>query len=332
MLERKHEPKCQGQMLPFEPLERRDTDMSRDILFLDKESITTGVLRRPGLGYVITTLDSDALDRDRPHSLMRTLYMGKWGAYATNWLACSGTVCHIPAERFLAIGEWGFVYVIGGGEERVENSIQDGGFSPQTRGPLREVRAVNGGRAYAVGTKRQVYRRDAADRWVCIDQSMQRLADNMEDYCFESIDGFSEEDIYAVGWEGEIWHFDGRLWERIESPTNLALYKIRCGKDGFAYACGQAGTLLRGRGVRWEVIQQQRTEEDLWGLEWFMGRLYVASTQFVYYLDADDLELVDFADDVPSSCYHLSAIDDVLWSIGPKDLMEFNGIDWTRVL
>ncbi|MFL7960676.1 hypothetical protein ACEI36_00215 [Pseudomonas kielensis] len=248
------------------------------------------------------------------------------------WLACSGTVCHAPDERYLVLGTNGSVRVSGGPAVKEEAPIANCGVDPKKRGPLREIRGIAKGRAYAVGTCRQAYVRDDEDQWRCIDQSAQVGDTPITDTSFESIDGFSEQEIYTVGWEGEIWKYDGSVFTQQNSPTNLALYKVRCAPDGFAYACGQLGTLLRGRDDQWEVIEHDSTREDLWGMEYFDGQLYVSSTHFVYRLEDGKLIPIDFGDDAPRTCYHLSAADGIMWSIGPKDVMEFDGANWKRCL
>jgi hypothetical protein len=264
-------------------------------------------------------------------SILITLDCGAWGAATVPWLACSATVCHVPIERYLMLGTDGSVEVSGGGTVS-EETIASGAVDPRKRGPLREVRGIAKGRAYAVGVCRQAYVREDEGQWRCIDQSAQVGDTPITDTSFESIDGFSEQEIYAVGWEGEIWKYDGSVFAQQNSPTNLALYKVRCAPDGFAYACGQLGTLLRGRDDQWEVIEHESTREDLWGMEYFDGRLYVSSTHIVYVLEDGKLKPVDFGDDAPRTCYHLSAADGIMWSIGPKDVMEFNGSTWKRCL
>lgn len=246
------------------------------------------------------------------------------------WLACSATVTREP-DRFWALGTEGQILTVGGGQVKEERPISDGEDSPSRRGPLREIRAVAGQWLYAVGTLRQAYRRESPDHWQCIDHSLRDVSADLTQTCLESIDGFSKSDIYAVGWEGEIWRYDGERWSEVLSPTNLALYKVRCGGDGWAYACGQVGTLLRGRGDRWEVIEHDATRSDFWGMEWFKGKLYLCTMQLVFQLDENGLRRVDFGDDPPLSCYHLSAADDRLWSIGAGDVLEFNGFEWSRV-
>ncbi|MBI6618389.1 hypothetical protein YA0783_08770 [Pseudomonas corrugata] len=232
----------------------------------------------------------------------------------------------------MTLGADGSVEASGGGVVKEEASIASCGVDPTRRGPLREIRGIAKGRAYAVGTCRQAYVRDGEDQWRCIDQSAQVGDIPITDTSFESIDGFTEQEIYTVGWEGEIWKYDGAVFTQQNSPTNLALYKVRCAEDGYAYACGQLGTLLRGRDDQWEVIEHDSTREDLWGMEHFAGQLYVSSTHFVYRLEGDTLKPVDFGDDAPRTCYHLSAADGIMWSIGPKDVMEFDGSSWKRCL
>jgi hypothetical protein len=294
-------------------------------------SITTGTVRYSDLAYLLTTNDQ-VVAEGYASSLIFDFDMGEWAAGAVKWLACSGTVCHEPTERFIVLGTDGSINISGGGEVKEEPPIASCGVDPKRRGPLREIRGIAKGRAYAVGTCRQAYVRDGEGQWRCIDQSAQGGDVDLTDTSFESIDGFSEQEIYTVGWEGEIWQYDGATFSQRTSPTNLALYKVRCAADGFVYACGQLGTLLRGRGEQWEVIEHESMSDDLWGLEIFNGDVYVSSTHFVYRLEDGKLIPVDFGDDVPQTCYHLSAADGIMWSIGPKDVMEFDGSSWKRIL
>ncbi|MFH4032213.1 hypothetical protein WAI50_20455, partial [Acinetobacter baumannii] len=59
--------------------------------------------------------------------------------------------------------------------------------------------------------------------------------------------------------------------------------------------------------------------------------LYVSSATAVYTLVGGHLKEVDFGDEQPQRCFHLSAADGVLWSIAAKDIFSFDGQQWTRI-
>ena len=298
--------------------------------------ISTGVVRRRDLMH-LGAAHSALVEQDIPHWRSYTVSSSQWGA--TNiydWMVRSMALCWIPSECVVAVGDAGVgepvrVRVYGGGRI-IDEKFASGPDSPETRGPLREVRGIAGGRAYAVGALRQAYRRDGPDHWTCIDTTARPTSTDIIT-CFDSIDGFSETDIYAVGWGGEIWHYDGTHWERIESGTNLDFHKVVCADDGYVYACGQVGTLIRGRGSDWDFIDHPWTGEDFWGIECFQGRVYVSTMHFVYELVDGELSLVRFGDCAPpASCYHLSGRDGILWSIGPTDVLQFDGTTWTEII
>jgi hypothetical protein len=283
-------------------------------------------VRYADLAYL--SLSDDSLDpKDTPHSRLVEWDGGEWNeGGTTTWPTASMTVCRVPIEQMVAISPLGHVRLLGSGDSHVEQ-IGSGEESPQRRGPLRRVRAV-AGVAYAVGMKRQVYRREGDRRWVCIDQQMRPPKGRIVG--LESIDGFSAEELYAAGWDGEIWHYDGDRWRQVDSPTNVVVTDLCAGGETM-YACGQIGTLLRGRRDAWEVVRHDAVEENIWSLAWFQGKLYVATFGAVYVLENDSLVPVTFGPDSPATFYHLSSADGVLWSIGRKDVMAFDGNAWTRI-
>jgi hypothetical protein len=293
-------------------------------------ALTTGTLRTRDLGFVLGT-ETEPADEGSPRSRVFVRHRGQWiPPVDLDWNARSCTFVTRPDERLIAISEQGYVACLGGGEVAVEPRIAPG---DQTPGPLIDVRAVATGSAYAVGTMRQAYVRERPGGWRRIDYSCRANGPGAADRAFCSVDGFTDTDIYAGGWEGEIWSYDGRDWSRRETPTNLALYSVRCAGDDQVYAVGQRGLILRGRGNRWESVEHQATEEDFWACEWFQDRLFVATTHSLYELRGSDLLPVDFgATRLPGTCYHLSAGDGAMWSIGALDLMQLDQDGWSRVI
>lgn len=294
----------------------------------DDYSFRTGSVRYHDLAYIVAA-DDDLTKEDVPHTIFFTFDAGEWGHELKKWSSLSICVCQFPKDQMVAIGEHGNVYILGSGDD-FEEVIGTGINSPEKRGPLREVRNI-GGKAYAVGMDRQVYRRDAPGLWICIDAEMRKSKSLDSVFGFESIHGFNEKEIYAVGWHGEIWHFDGTFWNRKDSPTNFILTRAYCAPDGRVYIAGQNGLLLRGRRNEWETVPQTATRSDIWDVQWFNDKLYLSTTKLIYTLEGDDLEMVDTGEDIPSTCYHLDAADGILWSIGAKDILQYNGVEWIRI-
>ncbi len=148
---------------------------------------------------------------------------------------------------------------------------------------------------------------------------------------FEDICGFGGEEIYAVGWNGEIWQWNGTRWANYASPTNLILTGACCGGDGKVYVCGQNGTLIRGRSDTWELIEFENVTEDFWDVCWFKGRLYVSSMTMLFIVTNGELLPVDFGADSPATYGRLTEAENVLWSIGSADVFSFDGTAWARV-
>lgn len=278
----------------------------------------TGAVRFSDLAYL--AMAGDALSRlDVVHTYFSEWDAGTWrDGGKVDWPVAGIAIAREPLQQMCAVGVSGGVKLMGSGdvhEEQISASR-----------PLRGVRTV-GARVYVAGMNRQVWRRDGAHQWVSFgpDGSTSGVVG------FEAIDGFSENELYTVGWDGEIWQFDGASWSQRASPVTQVLTRMCCGGDGLVYASGRRGLLIRGRGERWELVNHESLIDDVWDLAWYRDTLYVSTMYGVYTLAGDKLEPVDFGEDVPQSCYHLSANDGVLWSIGPKDVMAFDGQVWKRI-
>lgn len=294
--------------------------------FLFDRTVVTGAIRFNDLIYISVT--DDNVPQSIEHSHFFGYDQGIIGySCISPWHTCSIAICEHPIQQMLAISPHGHVKLIGQGQDGDELISTPNG-SPGTRGYLRHVRTI-GRRTFAVGMGRQVYRRDDKDQWACLDQEIRPATGELKG--FECIDGFSENNIYAVGWDGEIWHFDGTRWSQENSPTSEILTRILCTGDGYIYASGRRGLLLRKREQQWEVLAQGTITDDIWDLAWFQDRLYLSTLQGIFTLHKEEITAVDFGADIPRSCYHLSTADGVLWSFGAKDLMAFDGKTWSRI-
>jgi len=161
---------------------------------------------------------------------------------------------------------------------------------------LRDVRVI--GRAtYAVGMGRQVYRRSGPAKWTPISEEA-RPTTRGKVTGFNGIAGWDEENLIAVGYDGEIWRRRHGEWSQIESPTDLLLNLVEVVSPELAFACGLNGTLLRMRGETWQKIEHGREEtESLIAMAYFRDRLYLSDGETLLRLEADDtLSTVDIGE------------------------------------
>jgi len=68
--------------------------------------------------------------------------------------------------------------------------------------------------------------------------------------------------IYAVGDNGLIAHFDGQAWMEFAPVTSEDLLSVYINDENRGWACGRNGTLLRYNGMAWSV-EQSNTWNDL---------------------------------------------------------------------
>jgi len=279
---------------------------------------------------VIAQID-ELVDAGETASRVMKWVSGSWSQFSLEWSAVR--VCQVAAPpQFFALGPDGEILVGSPNGAPQEETLDETIEGPQGRGPLRDLRLI-GDHPYAVGMSRQVYRREGAGIWRHRDEGTVLPLGSKIVAGFNSIDGLSEDDFYAVGFGGEIWRCLKGRWRQIESPTNVVLHRVRVVPDDLAYACGQEGVLLRGRGDEWEQIDHGATEDNLWDLEWYGDRLYLAHDDGLFTLKgANSLEAVKFGIRGTITCRHLHANDGVLLSSGPKNVVwTSDGKKWEEI-
>lgn len=223
-------------------------DMTASIA--DQNSFVCGAVQRADLAYLTVVIDEFALKRV-PHGILMQCQAGRFQRIApAKWNIVSLAVLRRPTPCLVALGETGLVIVASAGSLQHE----DVGAAAATGSvvPLRSVTAV-GSNAYAVGMRRQAYQRSADGTWRAIHGDMLEAPNTEAVHGFEAVIGVSESEIYAAGWEGEIWRFDGARWFRVPSPTNLIITSLACAADGQVHACGQAGLSDQSALTWWAV-------------------------------------------------------------------------------
>lgn len=275
---------------------------------------------------IIRPLDERGVD----HTLFLRWAAGEWGQFMVPHVSTSFCVIDEPERKVLTLCADGTVHTFaqdGSGVEAIRSAGHH--FSPQ-RVPS-EIRQI-GGDVYVVGMGREVFRRRAPNAW---DWCGQGAADNSNvDPMggFLDIDGFGPESLYAVGFGGEMWHYDGRRWTQIDSPTNRKLESVLCIPPDLVYATGGGGVVVRGRAGTWRVVNQDSATGTLWTVVNFNGIPYTASRDAIYSIGDDDLKKVDLSalgHEVTAGYLH--AKNGTMWSVGDKDVLVADDRGWREV-
>lgn len=250
-----------------------------------------------------------------------------WSIFPLEWVPVGLTVLTSPNPCVFAVSEDGRVGFGYGDfrEELVDNSTE----GPRSHGPLRDL-SVIGHSLFAVGMGRQVYKRSHQGEWVAISGDILSPKGVPKVCGFNAISGQDEACIWAVGFFGEIFGFDGSSWKQWSSPTNVILHRVVTVSRNLAYATGQLGTLLKFDGSGWFVVCSDADVGNLWGATIFKGVLYVSSEKAIYRLANGDLQPLKIQG--VTSFGHLHANDGVMWSFGTQALAwTEDGTNWQLV-
>ncbi|MCG6657497.1 hypothetical protein HOP52_06920 [Halomonas campisalis] len=277
----------------------------------------------------VLSQEKDLIQEEARHTKFLQLHNDSWIYRRINW--DSSAICGTdnPGVQLFVIGVDGEVLngSTGGFSEEMIDSSHEG---PRSVGYMRDARYIDG-KCYVVGMGRMAYRREEAGAWNRIDAGVR--ASKGELAGFNSVDGMSVTDIYAVGYSGEMWRYDGAFWIHLDSPTNVALYRVVCDRNNnMVICCGAGGVVLAGSGDNFVAVGHDVTEDNLYGLEIFKGKVYLASLTKVYVLEGGGLVEQDLGlgDGLTTGCLH--AGDGVLWSAGANHLVYTDdGVLWKQV-
>lgn len=201
------------------------------------------------------------------------------------------------------------------------------GAQPSIRG----VRSI-GDSLFIVGMGRLVMERVDVGQWSDISPKGAEVKGQVVG--FEDIDGFSTEEVYAVGWQGEIWWRDKMRWRQVDSPVSANLNSIACSSNGVAYIVGDNGVMLEGRQENWRIVDTGKAE-NLLDVADYKQQVFVV-TDFGIFSRAPSGQLVaetNFVDDDhPATCLHLLASPDAIFSMGPSDLFRLTDGPWERLV
>jgi hypothetical protein len=279
----------------------------------------------------IAAVDMDLEEEDVYHGYIVRWKNGAWAQWpVANRIYALGVFDLQGGLTSLAMGPDGRIQVGDNQGFRWEtvDATEDGPTQRRTLTCLRRLASS----VYAAGMSRMVYRRSAAGQWTRVDTGVRVPRNSPEVTGLLAIDGFSENDIYAVGFHGQIWRFDGVRWTSLDSPTNSKLECVRCTDTGEVFIAGSGGLILRGREDTWDIVEHDQTEETFWGLEYAFGAIYLSTAAGeIYHLVGNEVSRVEINVGKAIGTRSLHYADGVLLSTGAHDLCLFDGQTWTRL-
>lgn len=152
-------------------------------------------------------------------------------------------------KECLMMDDAGQGYYLGLGD----NKFAEKQLSPKTR--FHQLAKVEG-QVYGVGWGREVFKRLGPENWQCVSE---QIREHGNGHGFEDMDGFSKNDLYAVGGTNDVWHFDGEQWRYIDVCDEQMLpLSVCCAEDGYVYIGCAWGIVLRGRGEEWDVFHTDK--------------------------------------------------------------------------
>lgn len=184
---------------------------------------------------------------------------------------------------------------------------------------------------YGCGARGLAFYRTGPNAWKYIgtpDASRLCETSNPLNGHFIDIDGFAPDDLYAVGGNGLVWHYDGTTWEHVSFPSNMPLESVCCAGDGQVYIGAQAGTVFRGRDAVWKQIHQGTLTLPYVDMVWHQGAVWCANDYGVWTITDGVVEKALVPDAVALCSGHLSTGDGVLLLGGMYGAAYHDGREW----
>jgi len=282
----------------------------------------------------LSTVIGELAEKNIDHTLLYFWINDDWSVYETPKAITS--ICWSKEkiqETYCLSADGHIITISDDGEKSIQ--IDNGDEGPSDLVIMKDICFIEDS-YYAVGMARHVYKSKLPKlKWGNIDSSCFVPRVNRKSVIgFSSIDGFNAEECYAVGYEGEIWRFDGISWIQEQSPTNIFLSKVICDRrKGIVWIVGLAGVVIVGRYSEWRILHQTTTRNDFWGVEVFADSVFISGDDGVFKVDRDDLRvcLLDKKRRKLTTGY-LASSSEELWSVGDKDIYRTkDGSGWERI-
>jgi hypothetical protein len=240
---------------------------------------------------------------------------------------CDGGIINGNKEAFFGASQ-GITYHLDYGKDTFEHEELMGTSKRIEDGTARGIRDIKllGNHFYSAFWGIQVHRRDAAKKWTLISHEPKEYFKKLGNSDVSSLDGFSEQELYFCGEEGNLWYFDGLRWEKIFGfSKDIDFDYLVCGDDK-VYVVDSLGGVAVGRHNKFTHFPTKSSDDMnaiLYAVTYFNGKLY-GSNHSIYQFENNKWVEADIPE-VYGSVEYLASKDGVMFIATPYSLKLYNG-------
>lgn len=244
------------------------------------------------------------------------------------------------------LSEEGEVEFMDGKNSFVEKIPGAGVYSDDAEGwgYLSDLQQI-GEHLYATGYSGQVYKRLAKNHWVHMDGGiLQPIGLQSDNYSIQVINGPHENAIYVAGCRSLPFYpvrasfWDGCKWQDLVLPEVAErITNIYVESESRIWMCGANGTLLLGNAADgFNSLSSINDNQLFLSICKYKNKIYLGSNMGLFRYDPSNHSagiqrvITNLSLELQDSNI-VDAVDNVLWSIGSKDIARFDGTNWERI-
>jgi hypothetical protein len=237
-------------------------------------------------------------------------------------------VSRVPAAQGLiaARNADGQIYAVGGGKPSSMEFVSKGNHPG-----IQRIKCIQG-ISYAVCQGRNIFKRIDFNKWVSLTKDIKKSKQVNDSDGFYDVDGPQETCLYAVGGQGDVWFFDGKVWTQCSFPSNEQLSTVTVVDADTVYIGGEGGNIWMGSGNKWTKVHEGNSSVLYRDTVWFDKKLWASSDFGLFVLDNGILQRPTQAGSVIVASGHMDAYDGILLCAGQSEVVMFDGKKWITVV
>jgi hypothetical protein len=143
---------------------------------------------------------------------------------------------------------------------------------------------------------------------------------------------FSAQDIYVVGYQGAIMHFDGNNWQKMSTPHRVPIWGIWGPDSNNIFAVGGNGVILNYDGSSWTTMDSGTRQwlYDIWGSD--RNTIYAVGAGVILKYDGINWTHMMIGDEYKTFFTIYGNHENDVYAAGDfKRIYHYNGVGWTEI-